>query len=248
MFTIIGGDGREYGPATAEQIRSWIKAGRANLETKARVEGAPEWRRLGDYAEFAPAVAMPPPLVVAQPLAFTAAEPARAGLVPADRGSRLMARLIDWGIDIIASVPGLVVLWPQAMELFKLIVESGRGEHPDISQLDLPRLLLGAGLMMLCALGVTVIQAWMLAVRGQSIGKRILGIRVVKTDGSPAGLVNGWLMRELLITAIGIAVSMVPFLGMMLRPAFHLVDWCMIFREDERCLHDQIAGTRVVKV
>ena len=33
MYTIIGGDGKEYGPVTAEQIRSWIAAGRANLET-----------------------------------------------------------------------------------------------------------------------------------------------------------------------------------------------------------------------
>ncbi|MBL9188252.1 MAG: RDD family protein [Opitutaceae bacterium] len=249
MFTIIGGDGREYGPATAEQIRSWIKAGRANLETKARADGAEEWRRLGDFAEFAPAPAvLPPPLTPAQPPAFAEAEPVRSGLVQADRGSRLMARMIDWGIDLIASIPGMVVLWPQMMELVKLVVESGQGEQPDISQLDLPRLLLGTGLLVLCALAVTVIQAWMLAVRGQSIGKRLLGLRVVKVDGSAAGLVNGWLMRELLITVIGIAASLVPFFGIMLRPAFHLVDWCMIFRDDERCLHDQIAGTRVVKV
>lgn len=55
MFTIIGGDGKEYGPATAEQIRSWITAGRANLETKAKAAGSDEWRRLGDYPEFAAA-------------------------------------------------------------------------------------------------------------------------------------------------------------------------------------------------
>ncbi|HEY1111173.1 MAG TPA: DUF4339 domain-containing protein [Opitutaceae bacterium] len=55
MFTIIGGDGKEYGPATAEQIQGWIAAGRANLETKAKAAGSDEWRRLGDYPEFATA-------------------------------------------------------------------------------------------------------------------------------------------------------------------------------------------------
>lgn len=52
MFTIIGGDGKEYGPATVEQIRAWIGDGRANLDTQARRTGEDQWRRLGDYPEF----------------------------------------------------------------------------------------------------------------------------------------------------------------------------------------------------
>ena len=62
MFTIIGGDGKEYGPATAEQLRSWINAGRANLETKAKLAGETEFRRLGDFPEFGgPATPTEPP-------------------------------------------------------------------------------------------------------------------------------------------------------------------------------------------
>jgi hypothetical protein len=61
MFTIIGGDGKEYGPVTAEQVRAWIAAGRANLETKAKALGSEEWRRLGDYSEFSGAPMPPPP-------------------------------------------------------------------------------------------------------------------------------------------------------------------------------------------
>ncbi|MEO6004206.1 MAG: GYF domain-containing protein [Opitutus sp.] len=64
MFTIIGGDGKEYGPVTAEQLRAWIAAGRANLETKAKAAGSDEWRPLRDFPEFAggPSVSTPPPL------------------------------------------------------------------------------------------------------------------------------------------------------------------------------------------
>ena len=54
MFTIIGGDGKEYGPATVEQIRGWIAAGRANLDTQAKVHGTDAWKRLGDFPEFDP--------------------------------------------------------------------------------------------------------------------------------------------------------------------------------------------------
>lgn len=67
MFTIIGGDGKEYGPATAEQIRSWIESRRANLDTKAKALGSEEWRRLGDFAEFNDEVPVPSAAVATEP-------------------------------------------------------------------------------------------------------------------------------------------------------------------------------------
>jgi hypothetical protein len=64
MFTIIGGDGKEYGPVPASQINAWISNGRANLQTKAKKHGEDEaWKTLGDFPEFSPeAAASPPPL------------------------------------------------------------------------------------------------------------------------------------------------------------------------------------------
>jgi hypothetical protein len=52
MYHIIGSDGREYGPVTAEQLREWIGQGRANAQTQVRVEGETAWRPLSDYPEF----------------------------------------------------------------------------------------------------------------------------------------------------------------------------------------------------
>ena len=39
MFTIIGGDGKEYGPVTLEQVRNWVADGRANHDTQAKRAG-----------------------------------------------------------------------------------------------------------------------------------------------------------------------------------------------------------------
>jgi hypothetical protein len=57
MYRIIGADGREYGPITADQLREWIVEGRANAQTKALAEGAAQWKPLIEYLEFAPVLA-----------------------------------------------------------------------------------------------------------------------------------------------------------------------------------------------
>jgi uncharacterized RDD family membrane protein YckC len=245
MFTILGGDGKEYGPASAEQIRGWMKAGRANLDTKARAAGTEEWKRLGDHAEFAPPTDAPPVMTAFTPPEASSATPAVPSSNRAEQGQRLLARIIDWIIEIICVIPGAVIL---GSEVIKLAMTVSQGKEPDFDQLDVPKLILGGSILAFMSLSLLVVQVWMLTVRGQTIGKRIVGIKVVKADGSAAGFVNGWLMRELLITAIGMAISMIPIIGpIMLRPAFHIVDWCLIFRDDQRCLHDQMAGTIVVK-
>lgn len=61
MYKIIGADGAEYGPATADQIRLWIAEGRANAQTKVQVTGSPDWVDLGSLPEFADALAAKPP-------------------------------------------------------------------------------------------------------------------------------------------------------------------------------------------
>jgi hypothetical protein len=87
MFTIIGGDGKEYGPVSLQQLREWVAAGRANMDTQAKVAGTEEWRRLGDFPEFATgATSVPPPLQSSSPIAV--AGPVNPSMFAADLISR----------------------------------------------------------------------------------------------------------------------------------------------------------------
>ncbi|MFN3408141.1 MAG: DUF4339 domain-containing protein [Limisphaerales bacterium] len=52
MFRIIGGDGREYGPVTADQLRQWLAEGRANAQTLTRRETEANWQPLANLPEF----------------------------------------------------------------------------------------------------------------------------------------------------------------------------------------------------
>src|SRR6185436_5221422 len=63
MYKIVGGDQKEYGPITSDQVREWIAQGRANGQTLASFEGS-AWKPLSTFPEFADAlrVASPPPI------------------------------------------------------------------------------------------------------------------------------------------------------------------------------------------
>lgn len=61
MYKIIGADGKEYGPITAEQLRQWIAEGRANGQTKVLSEGATDWKPVTEFPEFAGALGSMPP-------------------------------------------------------------------------------------------------------------------------------------------------------------------------------------------
>src|SRR5437899_3501396 len=67
MYKIIGADGREYGPISAEQLRQWIAEGRANAQTKVLPEGTTEWKSLSELPEFSVAAASAPPAFVVTP-------------------------------------------------------------------------------------------------------------------------------------------------------------------------------------
>ena len=72
MYRIIGADGREYGPITADHLREWILEGRADARTRALAEGQTQWKPLIEHLEFAPLLArMAPPLPAPGPISIT---------------------------------------------------------------------------------------------------------------------------------------------------------------------------------
>lgn len=84
-----------------------------------------------------------------------------------------------------------------------------------------------------------ILQTYFLAKSGQTIGKKVVGIRIVDLDGKRPAL------NRLLGFRYGAVYlfNAIPIVGGLLA----LADILFIFRADRRCLHDLIAGTRVVQ-
>jgi hypothetical protein len=66
MYRIIGGDGNEYGPVTAEQMRQWITENRVSGDTRAQgADGV--WKTLREFPEFVE-ILPPPPMAGIPPV------------------------------------------------------------------------------------------------------------------------------------------------------------------------------------
>lgn len=85
-----------------------------------------------------------------------------------------------------------------------------------------------------------LVQSYFWATRSQSIGKIAAGTKIVTLDGERASVGHIILRRVIPLTLL----TAIPFVGQWL-PS---LDALLIFRKDRRCLHDHIAGTRVVRV
>jgi uncharacterized RDD family membrane protein YckC len=86
---------------------------------------------------------------------------------------------------------------------------------------------------------IAIVNAVLVHRNGQSIGKHWLGIKVLRKDGSRAGLARIFWLRNVVNGLFGY----IPVVGRL----YGLVDALLIFRADRRCCHDLIADTIVVR-
>ncbi len=151
----------------------------------------------------------------------------------ATRGTRLAAAMIDGVLMLIFVLP------LQIFSGFTTRVIEG-----DVTILEQVVMSFAGWVVFLVLFGYT------LATRGQTIGKLLLGIRIVDAEtgqlmsfGRVYGLRYLWSLP-----LVAIAIFIPGTVDDNLINIAMLVDSLMIFRSDRRCLHDLIAGSKVVTV
>jgi uncharacterized RDD family membrane protein YckC len=151
-------------------------------------------------------------------------------------GTRLGAYLIDL---LIVSIPGLIV--------FFAVIAGAIGLTGDDSDAGFWAVI-GASLLATLAFAlIALLYAATTMARsgqanGQTWGKQLLNIRVVRDNGEP--MTFWWAaLREVGIKwiAVGVASSIIPFIPWFLNYFWPLWD------DENRCLHDMVASTHVVR-
>ena len=137
----------------------------------------------------------------------------------AGRLTRLGAQIADVLIAMLAYIPFIAAGGFSTMA-------SSTPTPPPMGALTVTGLLL---------LGFAGAQIFFLARDGQTLGKKALKIRIVRyDDGGNPGFIKAVLLRLFLNGLLGI----IPF--------YAFVDILLIFGTEKRCIHDLIAGTKVV--
>jgi uncharacterized RDD family membrane protein YckC len=238
---------RQTGPFDAEQIMEMIRNRKLRTTDMVWHEQLSEWTEAGKVFDFsAPAQEIPPAVqktvstrsssVQGQVSAFDPRKRYQEHMnaveskasVPADRMQRLFASIID---SLIFTPIAVVTIIGGGLSSF---IGSASGTCPAASAL--PVLLLGVAAIF----ALVIFQLVLLSMSGQTIGKKIMAIKIVTSDGEHLpGFFKVVLLRLIVVGLIG----SIPFAGWI----FNLVDILFIFRDDRRCIHDMIAGTKVIK-
>jgi uncharacterized RDD family membrane protein YckC len=145
----------------------------------------------------------------------------------ASRGSRLVAVIIDG----IIAVPILIVIAKVTGFWDRIIPRLASGTQLTFEEITII-FCVGQCLFL-------ILNGYFLSKDGQTIGKRIIGIKIVSIQRENVGLMKIYFLRYL-ITSI---ISQIP----VIRSFFNLINILFIFGKERRCLHDRIAGTVVVK-
>jgi uncharacterized RDD family membrane protein YckC len=150
----------------------------------------------------------------------------------ASRLSRLAAVIVD-------SIIGGVLVYVPMMIGFVIVGSPLNLSNPQSLEANpelfaVPLGLAAVGMIIWAGLTVMYVLA-----NGQTIGKKIVGIKVVRADGTRASFPRILFLRNGINTLVGF----IPFVGI----AYAIVDTLFIFRQDERCIHDWLADTIVVQ-
>jgi uncharacterized RDD family membrane protein YckC len=154
--------------------------------------------------------------------------------IKASRGARLGASIID----------GLLIGGAMTPAYFHAIPLIARAV-PDVprNSMAIWAVVASTGgwfyLGLICGLIVLIINGILAYQNGQTIAKKLLGIKDVRTDGSRVSFARIFWMRNV----ISICISFIPIVG----GFYGLIDSLFIFGSAKRCVHDYIADTIVVR-
>jgi hypothetical protein len=207
MYTIIGGDQKEYGPVTADDVRQWVAESRLNEKSLVKAESDAEFRELGKFPEFADAFAPKAPASGVPPVS---AGPA-GGSIISDRDYELdLGGCFSRGWELVKNNMGLLFVGT----LVYLLIEGAIGAVAQIPIIGAVASI--ANFIIAGPLMGGVFYLFLLAIRGEpaEIGDIFSGFRRAFAQLFLGTLVQGLLIGLCLLPFIVVLiVKIIPLAG-----------------------------------
>ncbi|EPZ7214667.1 RDD family protein [Acinetobacter baumannii] len=251
MQIYLARNNQQAGPYTLEQLNQMLASHQVLLTDLAWHEGMTEWKALGELTQGK---------LVYQPTGYSAfsantntpynetiqhirVETKTHEL--ASISSRALAKIIDLLLWLpIAAIPSFFFNEAQYKQLFELQKQMQSAEVASTKAAELQQQLFTLipieawHTMLLYVVIMLAIQAFLLTKFGQSIGKKIVGIRIV--DAETNGKVN--LTRIFLLRSVVFII-----LNLLFMPISTIIDYAFALGQKRQALHDKIARTKVIK-
>ncbi len=155
---------------------------------------------------------------------------------------RIGAFLINQILSVLVAIPMYVSMWPLLISTLDNQMPSGIDEDAISSMMG------GVGISAILGLILLVLQIVFMVKDGQSIGKKLLKIKVVTLNGENPGFVGYVLLREFVFWLLVSLVGIIPLLGLLAQLGVYIALLVMIFLEQNNrsTLQDMLAKTLVV--
>src|ERR1700677_3818555 len=131
-YTIIGGDGKEYGPITGPDLRKWAAEGRLSAQSLAKAENDAEFRPLSAFPEFADVFGTAAPTSGVAPMLGTDREERNVALekvkVPA------IGLMVSAIISLIMSLWSLIQLTFSTVNIQQIDAQLAQLNNPQLQQ------------------------------------------------------------------------------------------------------------------
>jgi uncharacterized RDD family membrane protein YckC len=201
-YKIIGGDGREYGPVTLDELKGWVRDGRVGRQTQILRSDMTNWLAASQYQELQSEIAVLKPSATGVDGDFEA-----VGF-----WARVGAHILD---QLVLGVVGYLAFG-----------------SPPTNLTTLPEIFQAMGARMGYSFLISTVYYVVLNGHfGATLGKMVIGAKIVNLDGSKIGYGKAFL--RMLATIVSSLTLCIGYL-------------MVAFREDKRALHDLIVGTRVI--
>jgi uncharacterized RDD family membrane protein YckC len=224
-YKILGGDGDEYGPATLDELKGWIREGRVAGMTRVWRSDLGMWSPANRYTELHEELAR---LHASAASAATAA--AWASARPCGFWMRFYAFLLDRFLlcAIFFMIYTPVAQWQHwsMPEMPRVITDKSTQQFTQ----EFTNWWANEGGLIFYPLFI-LYDVMLNGCFGATLGKMAIGARITRVDGSPIGYNRAllrWLAARLSDLTLGLGYLLIAARG------------------DKRALHDLLAGTKVV--
>ncbi|OTG93412.1 RDD family protein [Acinetobacter sp. ANC 3832] len=252
MQIYLARNNQQAGPYTIEQLNQMLASQQILLTDLAWHQGMTEWKALGELTQgklvYEP-TGYTPPVAPSQNTTYQNPAINKINVVaknqePASYNSRILAKILDLFLWIPAAIIPSFFLNPSQITELEALQQKMQAASSSTQAVQLQEQLLtlipnNAWLFMCLYIVIMLaVQGFLIAKSGQSLGKRITGIKIVDADsGEKVPLVRAFFLRSVLFI----------ILNLMVMPFVAIIDSVFGLSAKRQTLHDKLAKTKVIK-